>query len=200
MRRRAIEAAAPSYAYLRGVLAIPTGLLFLLAALGNWQVGPLRHDLVFLACVLAIGVAYGLIVRYYQDHYGRMSASPGQQLRGAAAVALGIAVVIGGSLLLRSRAAWSLDLPVNAIAVTFAVIMLASYAIWGVLHAHHLVVWGSLFVAGALPVWTGADPSNIGLLMCGAAVTVCGVFDHLAFVRTFGPRELAATSDGNARA
>src|SRR5215218_4128111 len=165
MRRRAIEAAAPSYAYLRGVLAIPTGLLFLLAALGNWQVGPLRHDLVFLACVLAIGVA----------------------------------VVIGGSLLLRSRAAWSLDLPVNAIAVTFAVIMLASYAIWGVLHAHHLVVWGSLFLAGALPLWAGADPSNVGLVMCGVAVIVCGVFDHIAFVRTFGPRDLPAAGEGNAR-
>jgi len=200
MKRRMIEAAGPSYAYLRGVLAIPAGCLFLLAALGNWQVGPLRHELVFVACVVVIGLAYGLVIRYYQDHYGRMSPSPRQQLRGAAAVALGIVVVLGGSLLLRSRAGWSLDLPVNAIAVTFAVVMLASYAIWGVLHAHHLVVWGSLFLAGALPFWTGADPSNIGLLMCGAAVIVCGVFDHIAFVRTFGPRELPAAGDGNARA
>jgi hypothetical protein len=192
-----MEKAAASYAYLRGVLAIPAGLLFVLAAMGNWGVGPLRHDLVFLAGVLAIGVAYALIVRYYQEHYGRMSPSPGQQLRGAAAAALGIAVVAGGSLLLRSRAGWSLDLPVNAIAVTFAVVMLAAYGIGGVLRRHHVAVWGTLFLAGALPVWTGADPSNVGLLLCGAAVMVCGVLDHLAFVRTFGPRELP---EGHARA
>jgi len=200
MKRQAIRAAGPRYAYLRGVLSIPAGFLFLLAALGNWQVGPLRHDLIFFACVVAIALAYGLVVRYYQDHYGRMSPSPGQQLRGAAAVGLGLVIVVGGSLLLRSQAGWSLDLPVNAIAVTFAVVMLASYAIWGVLHAHHLVVWGSLFLAGALPLWAGADPSNVGLVMCGVAVIVCGVFDHIAFVRTFGPRDLPAAGEGNARA
>jgi len=197
MDRRAIEAAAPSYAHLRGVLAIPAGFLFLLAALGNWEVGPLRHDLVFLACVLVIGLAYGLGVHYYREHYGRMSPSPRAQLRDAAAAVLGIAVVAGGSLLLRSRAGWSLDLPVNAIPVTFAVIMLAAYTIGGALRVHHLVVWGTLLAAGALPVWTGPDPSNIGLLLCGAAVVVCGVLDHLAFVRAFGPRELP---EGHARA
>ena len=35
--------------------------------------------------------------------------------------------MLGGSSLLRSHAGWSLDLPVNAIAVTFAVLMLITY-------------------------------------------------------------------------
>jgi hypothetical protein len=174
------------------MLAVPAGLLLVLAALGNWQVGPLRHDLVFVAGVLATGVAYVLVARAYQDHYGRMSPSARDQLRGAAAVALAVAVVVAGSLALRSRVSWSLDLPVNAIAVCFAVTMLASYAIGRVLRAHHVVVWGGLLVAGALPVWTGADPGNVGLVLCGAALAVCGVLDHLAFVRTFGARSLPA--------
>ena len=57
-----------------------------------------------------------------------------------------------------------------------------------------------LLVVGALPVWTGADPSNVALVLCGAALIVCGVLDHLAFVRTFGPAELPRLGNGNARA
>ena len=100
-------------------------------------------------------------------------------------MALGAVVVLGGSLLLRSRAGWSLDLPVNPIAVTFAMVMLAAYAIGGVLRPHHGIVYGALFVAGALPVWHGGDPSNVALVLCGSAVIVCGLLDHLAFTRTF---------------
>ena len=146
--------------HLRGVLAIPGGLLFILAALGNWQVGPFRHDWVFIACVLAIGAAYALIARAYRERYGRMTPSTEQQLRAAAAVALGFAVVLGGSLPPRSRAGFSLDLPVNAIAVTFAIVMLAAYAIGGVLRPHHVAIYGTLLAAGALPVWHGEDPAT----------------------------------------
>jgi hypothetical protein len=94
--------------------------------------------------------------------------------------------MVGGSLLLRSRADWSLDLPVNPIAVTFAIIMLISYAIGVGLRRHHVVIWGALLVAGAVPLWTGSDPSNIGLLLAGVALMVDGVFDHRLFVQTFG--------------
>ena len=187
MERDRLESAGASYVHLRGVLAIPGGLLFILAALGNWQVGPFRHDWVFLACVLAIGGAYALIARAYRERYGHVTPSTEQQLRAAAAIALGFAVVLGGSLLLRSRAGFSLDLPVNAIAVTFAIVMLATYAIGGVLRPHHFAVYGTLLAAGALPVWHGEDPANIGLVMCGACVVAAGVLDHLAFARTFPP-------------
>ena len=33
-----------------------------------------------------------------------------------------------------------------------------------------------------LPVWDGADPSNIGLVMRGVAVMLSGVLDHRLFV------------------
>jgi hypothetical protein len=100
---------------------------------------------------------------------------------------LGLAVIGGGSALLRSQADWSLDLPVNATAITLAAVMLISYALGVGLKAHHVIIWGSLLVAGAIPVWTGDDPSYIGLVLTGVAFMVCGVFDHRLLVRTFGP-------------
>lgn len=200
MERRHLETAAANYSYLRGLLFIPGGALCIVAALGNWGVGPLRHSWVFFAAVLVIGVASLLIARFYNENYGRLSPSTSQQVRGALAVTIGVAVMIGGSFLLRSRADWSLDLPVNAIAAAFAVVMLVSYAIGVGLKAHHVIIWGALLVAGALPVWNGADPSNIGLVLAGVAVMVSGVFDHRLFVRTFGPPKLPTLENGNAGA
>jgi hypothetical protein len=95
--------------------------------------------------------------------------------------------MLGGATLLRSHASWSLDLPVNAIAVCFALVMLVTYAIGVGLKTHHIVIWGTVLTAGALPVWDGPDPSNIGLLIAGAGVVLTGVFDHRLFVQTFGP-------------
>ena len=192
MERRQLESTAATYAYLRGLLAIPAGLLFILSALGNWHVGPFRHEWVFVACLLAIGGAHLLVARAYERLYGRMTLSAEHHLRAAATLVIAGVVVFGGSLLLRSRAGFSLDLPVNAIAVTFALVMLGSYAIGGALRRHHGAVYGALLLAGGLPVWGGEDPSNVGLVLCGAAVIVCGALDHLAFTRTFGPPALDA--------
>ena len=200
MERKRLESAAANYSYLRGLFLVPGGMLIILSALGNWQWGPLRHESVFLAAVLALGVACLPIARYYNEHYGRVSASTRQQVRGAIAVVVAVAVTVGGSLLMRSRADWSLDLPVNATAVSLALVMLVSYAIGVGLKAHHVIIWGALLVAGALPVWTGEDPSNIGLLLAGVAVMVSGVFDHRLFVRTFGSPTVPTLENSNAGA
>jgi hypothetical protein len=191
MQRGNLETAAANYSYLRGLFGIPLGGLIILAALVNWGVCPLWA---FLVAVMAAGAACLPIARYYNENYGRLSPSTRQQARGAVAAVIGVAAVGGGSLLLRGRADWSLDLPVNAIAVSFALFMLISYAIYVGLRAHHVITWGALLVAGALPVWNGADPSNIsnvGLVLAGVAVMMSGVFDHRLFVHTFGsPRVL----------
>jgi hypothetical protein len=200
MQRRDLETAAASYSYLRGLLFIPLGGLFILAALGNWEVGPLRHTWAFLIVAAALGLVYLLINRYYVENYGRLTPSTRQQVRAGAAVAVAVAVVLGGSLQLRSRADWSLDLPVNAVAVTFALVMLISYGVGVGLKAHHLIIWGALLVTGALPVWDGADPSNIGLVLAGAAVMISGVFDHRVFVDTFGPPKALQREDGDVAA
>lgn len=189
MHRRNLETAAATYSYLRGLFFIPLGMLFILAALANWEVGPLGHIWAFPVAALVLGSACLPITHYYNENYGRVSLSARQQVRGAVAVLVGLAVMIGGSSLMRSQAGWSLDLPVNAIAVSFALIMLISYAIGMGLKAHHVIIWGALLVAGALPVWNGADPSNIGLVLAGVAVMANGVFDHRLLVRTFGSSE-----------
>jgi uncharacterized membrane protein len=200
MERKALESAGANYGYLRGLFFIPIGLLLILAALGNWEVGPLTHDWVFLAAALAIATVCLPINRYYNENYGRVRPSTRQQLRIAVVTVLAAIVVVGGSTLLRSHASWSLDLPVNATAVTFALVMLMSYAIGVGLKAHHVIIWGALLVAGAVPVWNGADPSNIGLVLNGVAVAICGIFDHRLFMRTFGSPKAAALQDGDVRA
>ena len=141
----------------------------------------------FLACGAAIAGACAAVNRYYNAHYGRVTPSTRQQVKGAIVGVAAVVVMVAGSLLLRSRASWSLDLPVNPIPALFGVLMLAYSAAVVGLRPHHLVIWGSLIVAGLLPVWDGADPSNVGLVMCGVAVMVNGVCDHLEIVRTFGP-------------
>jgi hypothetical protein len=186
MQRRNLETAAANYSYLRGLFFLPLGVLVIVSALGNWEVGPLRHTWTFPVAVVVIAAMCLAINRYYNDNYGRLSPSTRQQLRAAVAVAIAVAVTVGGSLLMRSRVSWSLDLPVNATAVSFALIMLIQYAIGVGLRAHHVIIWGAVLITGALPVWTGADPSNIGLLLAGVALMVDGVFDHRLFVQTFG--------------
>ena len=200
MQRRELETAAANYSYLRGMLCIPLGGLFILAALGNWGVGPLRHTWAFFVVTVALGLVYLLINRYYVENYGRLSPSNRQQVRAGVAVAIAVAVVLGGSLLLRSRADWSLDLPVNALAVTLALVMLISYGVGVGLKAHHLIIWSALLVTGALPVWNGADPSNVGLVLAGVAVMISGVFDHRVFVDTFEPPKALHREDGDVAA
>lgn len=200
MERTKLETAAANYTYLRGLFFIPLGVLPIVSALGNTGWGPLRNTWVFLAVLALIGIACLPINNFYNKHYGTLRASAGQQARAAAAVALAIVVVVGGSTLLRSRASWSLDLPVNATAVTLSLVILLSYAAGRVLKAHHLIIWGTVLVVGAIPLWDGADPSNIGLAIVGVALMVNGVFDHLLFVRTFGPPAGLEGKGDNARA
>jgi hypothetical protein len=186
MQREKLESAAAEYHYLRGLFGIPLGCLLFLSALGNWRWGPLRHDWVFLLGVLAIAAASVAINNFYGEHYGRVTLSTRQQVRAAVTVAVGAPMFFLGSLLLRSRASWSLDLPVIPIAILFALLMLATYAATVGLRTHHVIVFGALLAVGATPVWNGADPSNIGLVLAGVATVVVGIFDHRLLVRTLG--------------
>jgi hypothetical protein len=186
MDRHQLESAAMENAYLRGGLLVPAGLLCFLAALGNWQVGVLRHSWVFVGVLLLIGALSTVIYGYYNAHYGKVVSSSRQQKRVTISAGLGIIVTAGGSTLLRSRAPWSLDLPVNTVAATLAVAFGIAFAATVGLKSHHVVILGALLVSGLLPVWNGADPSNIGLVMVGVALVVIGIFDHILLVRTFG--------------
>jgi hypothetical protein len=186
VERRQLESAAASYSYLRGLRLVPLGLLIILAALTNWEVGPLRHLWTFPVAALVITSASLPITRYYKEHYGRVRPSKRQQVREAVATVVSLALMIGVSLVLRSDAPWSLDLPVNSAAAAWSMVMLVTTAITLGMRKHRVIIWGSLLVVGLLPVWNGADPTNIGLLLAGLATIATGIFDHRLLARTFG--------------
>jgi hypothetical protein len=73
--------------------------------------------------------------------------------------------------------------------------MLVYYAAVVGLRAHHITIWGTLLAAGLLPVWDGADPSNIGLVLAGVALMLNGLLDHRLLVRTLdaGPAPALAS-------
>jgi hypothetical protein len=184
---RQLRTTAAEHRYLRGLIQVPLGLLFIAAALGNEHWGPLADDWVFIAVLVLLGGAAWAINRFYDDHYGRVTPTADREAKAIGTGLAGAAVLFGAALLLRSRADWSLDLPVNPIPGIFGLAMLAYSATVVTLRPHHVVIWGSLAVAGLLPVWSGDDPSNVGLVMCGVAVIANGVFDHLTVVRTMRP-------------
>jgi hypothetical protein len=182
-----LRTTAADYPYLRGLISVPAGLLFIVAALGNSEWGPFEHDSVFILTLLLIGAACWAVSRFYDEHYGRVTPSRRKQAKTAAVTAMGVLLMIGLTMLLRSRASWSLDLPVNPIPAAFGALMLAYSAVVTGLRPHHVVIWGGLILAGLLPVWDGGDPGNTGLVMAGVAVMINGVLDHLRLVRTLGP-------------
>ena len=199
MTTESLRSTASDYHVLRGLLAVPVGCLMLVSAAGNARWGPLRHDWVFFAAALVLALSAALINRYYNEHFGRVTPSRSQQRRGFAAALLGVALMFPVATLLRSRASWSLDLPVNAIAATFGLLMLGYYAATVRLRPHHLVIWGSLVVVGLAPVWTGGDPSNTGLLLAGIALVINGLLDHRELVRSLRPPAVATVGAGDAR-
>jgi hypothetical protein len=194
MERKDLEAAAAHVTYLRGLLAIPLGGLFIITGLGNLGWGPLVHPWVFVASLLVLGAAWLGINRYYNDHYGRVTPSRGRQMRYhvASLILFGVGLV-GGSLL-----DFSFDLPISAFAVTFALAMLAWFAICVGLRTRHLIILGSLLVAGLLPVWASLpDKVSVAWLPIGVATIAAGIFDHRALVRAYGSAKDPSLEDSN---
>src|SRR4029453_18147783 len=180
MERKELETAAAHVTYLRGLLAIPIGLLFIITGLGNLGWGPLENPVVFLGSLLVLAAAWLGINRYYNDHYGRVTRSHRQQLRYTiASFILFPAAMIGGPILDAS-----VDLPGSAFAAPFPLAMLAWFAICVGLRMRHLIIWGALLVAGLLPVWEAmADKISVAWLPIGVATTAAGLLDHWALCR-----------------
>ncbi len=145
--------------------------------------GPFRQPWVFPVAILLAGAGFLLITRYYNDNYGRVTPEIGQ-LRAVGGSILSVLVMGGGPVLVQV-----LDLPVNGLAASFALVAVGYYAVSVGLKAQHVVIWGSVLVFALIPVW--GDPAttntmNDGLLAVGAAAIATGIFDHRQLVRIFG--------------
>jgi len=183
MERKQLESAAVSYPYLRGLFALPLGVIWILTGLSNLEWGPFGHTWVFFGSALVALAAYLPITRYYEDNYGRVTPKTRQE-RAVLGTSLAVLVMIGGPILVQE-----LELPVNGLGAAWALVVLAYYALTVGLKAHHLVIWGSLLVASLLPVW--GDPAtsnsiNVAFLAIGGAAIATGIFDHRLLVQTLG--------------
>jgi len=188
MERTQFESAAVENSHLRGLFVLPLSALMILSALGNWEVGPLRSPWVFVGCLMLIGATCLPIARYYNEHYGHVTPSERQRRRAGIAVAISVPLMVGVSLLLSSRASWSLDLPVNTGAISFALVMFVTYALSVGVRAYHTIIFATLLVVGLIPVWAHEGGSgNEGLVLAAVAVAAAGILDHRLLVRTFGP-------------
>jgi hypothetical protein len=186
MQRNPLASAAANYPYLQGLWTIPMGLLILFTGLSNLHEPPAGPVLlaIFGGAVLLSWLASRRIARYYREHYGEVTPTRSRNVRYAIALAAWIAVLfVGGSKLLF----WSLDSPMCVYASAFALATLAYDAISVGLRPHHLVIWGSIFVAGLLPIWGSLGPDRDALAMfpLGLALMAPGIVDQRVLARTF---------------
>lgn len=193
MERERLEAVAAANHYLRGLLAVPLGLVLMASGLGNMEWGPFRHLWAVPGVLVLAGAAYLLVTRYYQDNYGRVVLE--RPLRSVVGTFGALAVMIGGPILTQA-----LDLPVNGLGLAWAVVALGYYAVNVGLGPYHIVIWGATLLVSVVPAWGDprtTDTMNFGLLLVGAACITTGIFDHRSLVRTFGPSGVPALVDSD---
>ena len=199
MKRNALASATANYPYLQGLWTVPMGFLILFTGLSNLQqrpAGPVMLGL-FGGAVLLSWLASRRIARYYREHYGEVTPTRSRHVRYAIALVAWVAVLfVGGSKFLF----WSLDSPMCVYASAFALATLVYYAILVGLRAHHLVIWGSVFVAGLLPIWAGLGPDRDALAMfpLGLALIASGILDQCLLARSF--RSFSSLELDNSRA
>jgi hypothetical protein len=92
------------------------------------------------------------------------------------------------------------DLPVNVFVIVGTIGALVLRAVRIGLERHHVVIFGTLLVAGALPVWSGVNAVHAACLLTGLAIILNGILDHRLLVREFGPARAPALGNGDARA
>ena len=191
MDRNSLLAAGPTYTYLRGLLAVPIGIAFLLAGATYLELGPFGSLWVFwggaLAC-LAAGIA---VDRYYRRHYGRVTPPRESRVKDAVWTVFGVVALIGFAVLDSI-----FELPVNGYVLAYALMMFGYIATSIGVKLRHAVVWGALLLAGLLPVWNGVDEISVGLLPMGIATVIGGLLDHSVFVANLGPSRMGA-GNGN---
>jgi hypothetical protein len=198
MDRRQLQSLGADYPHLRGLFAIPCGVMMIAAGLGNLEWGPFRSIYAFWVAVAVAGLICLPIVRHYNQRYGRVTLPQKIQVRGVLTAAACIPLIVAGGMVDNN-----LDLPVWGFLGAWALLMLISYRFSVGLKMHHLVLWGAVLVVSLLPVWGDLDAdmrANAGLMVAGVAVMVSGILDHLLLVKAFGSLETRAVANGSVEA
>ncbi len=187
MERRALESAAANYPYLQGLWAVPFGFGMVLAGISNLErrpAAPLMIGILVVGLALA-GTASLLIARYYRTNYGQVTPTRSRHIRHGIALVAWIAVLFVG---VNRNLFWSANSSICIYASAFALATLAYYAILVGLRAHHVVIWGLVFLAGVLPVWggLGADRDPLAMFPLGGALIASGLLDQRLLARSFG--------------
>lgn len=181
MERRELTTAVAEVAYLRGLIAVPIGVLFLLTGLGNLGWAPLQSPWVFGGCLALLAWR---LQAYYNDTFGRATQSRQMQVRYAVVTGLLALTLVAGSFL-----DFELGLPVSLFAASFAVAMLIMFAVQTGLRQHHVLVWGALLVVALVPFWDVFDDAvSVAWLPIGVATIVAGLLDHRLLTARHGAR------------
>jgi hypothetical protein len=175
-----------NYNYLKGLLGIPPGIYFLLAAggiAGWWQLFiPTQEGYVELVIFIALGGLYWGLVQYYNRTFGRVAHLSGNQKWVIIFGFIAIAAIVINNLF---------DLPVFLLGLAFAGMYLSFYiSLKG--RFHYLILSMALVVVSCLPLISDIEPADkiwghMGAAFClvlGGGMIIIALLDHWLLVRT----------------
>ncbi len=184
MDAHALTAAGGRYYTLRGLLLLPTGLIFLAAGLFNTP--PIGDEQVsgsaawFVVALAIAAVGYFAFNRYYVTTFGRVEPSRGTLVRitiyNAACAAL---IAVGITLDMR------LDLPMSLFGAAYGISLVVYYRMLHVLRPYHLALLGGFAVLALAPVWGQAhDKVSLAMIPMGLVTIAVGLCDHRDLVNS----------------
>jgi uncharacterized membrane protein YiaA len=195
MEQAQVTSVAVRYHTLRGLLLVPTGVLFIAAGLFNMP--PIGDEPVsgyawyFAAVLVLAGVAFVWVNHYYVTRFGRVDQSRRTKTKIAAFTVL-CAVAIGVAITLDTQ----FDLPVSLYGLAYGLALLGYYHVFVGLRPHHWAFLGGLAALCALPVWGGIDDTvSVTLVPMGVATIAIGLYDHRDLVTSMR-RVRSVATDG----
>jgi hypothetical protein len=195
MDRKQLESAAARYPYFhsQGLYAIPAGILWFLIGLSNLEDRPVSPWVLFAGAVGCLA-ALGGVGLYYRRTYGKVNPTADRRRRYIAGAVAGFGVFVAVDQLIRTLFGRPPTPAISSYVTAWSLGMLVFYAIAVGLKVHHIVVWGTLAVAGILPVWgVSADRDALASFPIGVVTMLSGLLDHRLLLGAFasaGPLDL----------
>jgi hypothetical protein len=181
---RALTALGGRYYILRGLLLLPTGLIFLAA--GLFDTPPIGDEPVsggapwFVVALAVAGVGYFAFNRYYVTKFGRVEPPRRTLVRIAVYTVVG-AVLISVGITLDMQ----LDLSSSLFGAAYGASLLVYYRMLDVLRPYHVALLGGFVVLALAPIWGGAqDKVSAVMIPMGLVTMAVGVCDHRDLMRS----------------